>query len=66
MNIMAKRFHPPIALGRPLKENEVVHHIDENIKNNTPNNLLICTRSYHTRLHAKMRRIENGTVFANS
>ena len=43
------------ALGRPLKPNEVVHHIDHNPNNNKNDNLLICSRSYHIKLHARMR-----------
>ena len=40
-------------LGRPLEENEVVHHINKNKKDNTPENLLVMTRSEHINLHRK-------------
>lgn len=53
-------MHKVIAervLGRPLKKNECVHHIDANRHNNNNDNLLICTRSYHTWLHRKMAKI---------
>jgi endogenous inhibitor of DNA gyrase (YacG/DUF329 family) len=44
------------AIGRELHCGEVVHHIDENKLNNESSNLLVCTISYHTFLHHKMRR----------
>lgn len=44
------------ALGRKLRKNERVHHIDGNRKNNANSNLLICSHAYHLALHARMRR----------
>ena len=41
-------------LGRPLKSNEIVHHWDGNGQNNEHSNLLICSKSYHSWLHAKL------------
>lgn len=38
-------------LGRELEPGEVVHHIDGNINNNHHSNLLVMSRSAHTRLH---------------
>lgn len=39
-------------LGRSLKENEVVHHIDKNKKNNHPSNLMVFrSQSEHIRWH---------------
>lgn len=38
-------------LGRPLRETEVVHHLDHDKTNNTwPNNLLILTRKEHQQI----------------
>lgn len=44
------------ALGRPLKPNEIVHHIDCDGTHNANNNLLICERGYHKWLHDEMGR----------
>lgn len=47
------------VLGRPLKEEEIVHHHDENRLNNTPSNLVICpSHAYHFLLHQRMRALE--------
>ena len=46
-------------LGRPLKEDEVVHHIDDNPLNNERSNLVVMERDMHTRLHRAMERAEN-------
>ena len=49
------------VLGRSLKyikhshpDNEVVHHIDGNKRNNANANLLICTSKYHKSLHRRI------------
>ena len=39
---------------RPLNENEEVHHIDFNGKNNNPENLLIMDRTEHRSYHMKL------------
>ncbi len=41
-------------LGRPLKGEEEVHHVDENPLNNATRNLVICpSRAYHMLLHVR-------------
>ena len=46
------------VLGRALKKGEVVHHIDNNPKNNKPENLLVCTQSYHMLIHARQDALD--------
>ena len=46
-----------MILGRPLKKCEVVHHVDRNINNNSPNNLMIFkSQSDHAKYHAEMNK----------
>lgn len=40
------------VLGRKLSFNEVIHHLDGNVKNNDPSNLIVLSRSKHAKLHA--------------
>ena len=47
-------------IGRFLTEEEVVHHIDENRKNNSPDNLIVFkTQADHTRFHKLNLKIED-------
>lgn len=48
-------------LGRSLKSHEVVHHIDGNGLNNSPDNLQVMDRSAHSRLDANPRQFWNIT-----
>ncbi len=41
------------CLNRKLESNELVHHIDSNKINNKPNNLLVLTKSEHSKLHVR-------------
>jgi len=45
------------TLGRYLKSEEMVHHINCNRQDNRNQNLVICTKAYNNFLHAKMRRL---------
>ncbi|WP_445243894.1 HNH endonuclease [Microcoleus sp. S13_B4] len=44
----------PASYGRKLRPGEVVHHLDHDKTNNSPDNLVVCSsasvhRQYHTR-----------------
>lgn len=57
--ISGKREHRLIIekiIGRKLRSDEIVHHIDGNKLNNSPNNLMIVTKSEHAKIHAEMKR----------
>lgn len=57
VNGKTRRVHTLIAeqtLGRPLKKNEVVHHINMDKRDNRRCNLLICDKAYHRSLHHAM------------
>ena len=45
------------SIGRKLKRGEVVHHLDEDKTNNSPDNLVVCSSaSVHGRYHKKSLR----------
>ncbi len=43
------------ALGKRLPKGVLVHHVNEVKTDNRPENLVICTISYHTLIHQRMR-----------
>ncbi|MEG4445253.1 HNH endonuclease [Microcoleus sp. AT9_B5] len=44
-------------INRKLRPGEVVHHLDEDISNNSPENLVICSSpSVHGRYHVRSLR----------
>lgn len=50
-----RSLHVVIAekhIGRRIRSNEVVHHVDEDKQNNSVSNLQVMTRSEHARIHA--------------
>lgn len=55
--ILEHRFVMSKLIGRKLKETEAVHHGDRNGKNNDPKNLELLSRSAHSLLHGKDRKI---------
>ena len=53
-NIPGLHQHRKLAkevLGRELSTHEVIHHVDENPKNNSLDNLMLMTRTTHGKLH---------------
>lgn len=44
-------------LGRALRSDEVVHHIDGDNTNNNPSNLKLMTQSEHAKLHGSLEGV---------
>jgi hypothetical protein len=60
-----RRLHDLIAemmIGRPLRHDEVVHHIDGDKLNNNLDNLEVMTRAEHTTLHKKGKRCSISAI----
>ena len=53
-----------MILGRPLKDGEVVHHIDFNKRNNDPSNIMIFpSQADHAAYHAELNKFfETGEI----
>ena len=52
--ILEHRLIVEKVLGRHLKTEEEVHHINNNHGDNRNENMLICKKNYHSYLHGKM------------
>lgn len=52
-----------ICLGHPLPEGVVIHHMDENPMNNSPENLwLFPTARHHSRYHGRLRYCQSANL----
>lgn len=62
---LGRHMHRVVAelmLGRPLKSDEVVHHIDGDKRNNRPENLMVfSSQKEHAAFHAAQKK-EGGCV----
>ena len=59
--IMAHRAVMEQHLGRKLKSNEHIHHLDGDRTNNDITNLVILTRGEHSRLH-RLKEVQEGKI----
>jgi len=55
-----------LKIGRWLKSNEVVHHIDGNKKNNSMENLVVLTFTEHGKRHARGKRITKTCIYCGN
>ncbi|HOV80807.1 MAG TPA: HNH endonuclease signature motif containing protein [Bacillota bacterium] len=53
--VLEHRLVAETMLGRPLKNDEIIHHLNGDPLDNRPENLIVLSRSEHARLHAKMK-----------
>jgi hypothetical protein len=59
--ILKHRHIMAMKLGRPLNDDEIVHHIDGDNTNNDPENLTVMSQSEHFTLHIKEWDDKHGT-----
>lgn len=50
------------SIGRYLTSDEIVHHIDQNKKNNDVHNLLVLSAKNHAKLHQFLNLLEGGDL----
>ena len=59
--ILKHRLLAQEKLGRPLRDDEIVHHIDGDTTNNDLDKLQVMSQSEHLRLHIKQWDARYGT-----
>jgi len=60
--ISLHRLIAETKIGRFLKKNEIVHHIDHDDRNNHWDNLEVMTQSQHMKLHIHDKRKNNANL----
>ena len=50
------------AIGRAIRPDEQVHHVDGNKANNDPANLSVLTKSAHQKLHRELERLARDNL----
>lgn len=61
--VLGRKQHISVAekaFGGSLPKGSVVHHVDYDKTNNTPSNLVVCTRSYHRLIHQRTDALNNS------
>lgn len=53
--IQEHNYVAELMLGRPLRDDEEVHHFDFNCENNELSNLIIMSKSQHMKLHRLLK-----------
>jgi hypothetical protein len=64
--ILISRLVAATTLGRPLRRDEYVHHVDGNKQNNSPDNLMVLSRGGHARIHSKYSSPEEHRLARNA
>lgn len=64
--VLLHRHIVSIKLGRWIRSEEHVHHLDENSLNNHPDNLVVLTKQEHGKLHNSPMQEDRQCVFCKN